>query len=278
MTKGLSMFEYRGRTALVTGASSGIGTAFVRGLAARGMNVILVARSADRLKQIAAEVASQYGVRADVLTADLSEANAAEKVRVQVESHDWVVDLLVNNAGFATHGFFEAIPIQRDQEQVMVNVAAVVGLTHAFIPGMLRRGGGAVINVASTAAFQPLPFMAVYGATKAFLVVFSHALAEEFRDRNVRVLAICPGPTATNFFEVVGSADVAVGKMRTAEQVVATSLRALEKGRVVVVDGAVNALSGFFARLLPGGFTARMAGRFTRPRTKLDRSDPTDAK
>jgi uncharacterized protein len=268
------MFEYRGRTALVTGASSGIGTAFVHALAAKGMNVILVARSADRLNQIAAEVESKFGVRAETLIADLSEASAAQAVRAQVEQRGLAVDLLVNNAGFATHGFFEEIPAQRDQDQVTVNVGAVVGLAHAFIPGMLARGGG-IINVASTAAFQPLPFMAVYGATKAFLVSFSYALAEEYRDRNIRVLAICPGPTETKFFEVAGSRDVAVGKMRTAEQVVETGLRALEKGRVIAVDGKTNALSGFFSRLLPSAFTARMASRFTRPRKKLDATAPT---
>ncbi|HZZ82141.1 MAG TPA: SDR family oxidoreductase [Gemmataceae bacterium] len=264
------MFEYRGRTALVTGASSGIGTVFVEALAAKGMNVILVARSADRLGQIATEVSGKYGVRTEIVTADLSEANAAEAVRSEVEQRGLIVDLLVNNAGFATHGYFETIPAKRDQEQVTVNVTAVVGLSRAFIPGMLTRGGGAVINIASTAAFQPLPYMAVYAATKAFLVSFSQALAEEYRGRNVHVLALCPGPTATKFFEVAGSTDLAVGKMRTAEQVVETGLRALEKGRGLAVDGTVNALNGFFAGLLPGAFTARMASKFTRPRAKTD--------
>jgi short-subunit dehydrogenase len=268
------MFDYRGRTALVTGASSGIGTAYVHALAAKGMSVILLARSSDRLNQVAAEITSKYGVRADILCADLSEPTAAESVRAQVEERNWTVDLLVNNAGFATHGYFEGIPAKRDQDQVAVNVGAVVGLCHAFLPGMLTRGGGGIINVASTAAFQPLPYMAVYAATKAFVVSFSQALAEEYRARNIRVLAICPGPTATNFFEVAGSKEIAVGKMRTAQQVVDTSLRAFEKGRAVAVDGTVNALNGFFASMLPGGFTARMASRFTRPRVADDVAKP----
>jgi uncharacterized protein len=259
------MFEYRGRTALVTGASSGTGTAFVHALAAKGMNVILSARSAERLDQIAGAVAATHGVRAEVVVADLSAATAVETVREQLLQRGLTVDLLVNNAGFATHGHFENIPAERDHAEVMVNVAAVVGLTHAMIPGMLA-GGGAVINVASTAAFQPLPFMAVYSASKAFLVSFSRALAEEYRDRNIRILVLCPGPTDTNFFEASGAKQAAVGRLRTAEQVVTTGLRALEKGHTFVVDGAMNACAGLFARMLPGSFTARMAGRVTRPR------------
>jgi short-subunit dehydrogenase len=260
------MFEYRGRTALVTGASSGIGTAFVHALAAKGMNVILVARSADRLCQLADETSAKHGVRAEVIVADLSEGTAAESVRAEVERRGLAVDLLINNAGFGTHGRFEEIPAKREHDEVVVNVAAVVGFTHAFVPGMLSRGGGAVINVASTAAFQPLPFMAVYAATKAFLMSFSYALAEEYRDRNIRILALCPGPTETKFFDVVGSKEAAVGRLRSADQVVATGLRALEKGRTRAVDGFSNALSGFFARILPSGFTAKMAGKITRPR------------
>jgi short-subunit dehydrogenase len=267
--KGIEMFEYRGRTALVTGASSGIGTAFVHALAAKGMNIVLVARSADRLRQIADEMSAVHGVRVEVIVADLSEAPAVEEVRLEVERRGLAVDLLVNNAGFATYGHFENIPTKRDHDEVTVNVAAVVGLTHAFVPGMLARGGGAVINVASTAAFQPIPFMAVYAASKAFLVSFSYALAEEFRDRNIRILVLCPGPTETNFFEAAAAKEAAVGRLRTADQVVATGLRALEKGRKFVVDGPGNAFTGFMARMLPASFTAKMAGRVTRPRPRV---------
>jgi uncharacterized protein len=267
------MFEYRGRTALVTGASSGVGTAFVHALAAKGMNVILVARSGDRLGRIASEAAATYGVHTEVVVADLSEAMVAETVRQEIHQRGLTVDLLVNNAGFATYGYFEKIPAERDHAEVMVNVAAVVGLTHALVPGMLARGG-AVINVASTAAFQPLPFMAVYSASKAFLVSFSRALAEEYRGRNIRVLVLCPGPTDTNFFEASGAQEAAVGRLRSADQVVATGLRALENGRTFVVDGAVNAWAGLFARMLPGSFTARMAGRVTRPLTTSGSAAP----
>jgi hypothetical protein len=274
--KGIGMFEYRGRIALVTGASSGIGTAFVHALAAKGMNVILVARSVDRMRGLAQDVAAKHRVQAEVIAADLASDQAAEAVRREVEGRGLTVDLLVNNAGFATHGFFEEIPARRDHEEIMVNIAAVVGLTHAFLPPMLSRGGGGVINIASTAAFQPIPFMAVYAASKAFLVSFSLALAEECRDRHVRVLALCPGPTDTQFFDIAQAKEAAVGRLRSAEQVVVTGLNALEKGRDFAVDGLGNAISGFMARMLPASFTAKMAARVVRPRKKNDAADPSN--
>jgi short-subunit dehydrogenase len=258
--------EYRGRTALITGASWGIGTAFAHALATRGMNLILVARSRDRLDELSRSITENTNVRAEVISADLSEEGVVDAVRREVEQRGLAVDILVNNAGFATHGHFETISAEREHDEIMVNVASVVGMTHAFVPGMLQRGGGAVINVASTAAFQPLPFMAVYAATKAFVVSFSLALAEEYRGRNVRVLTLCPGPTDTNFFEASNAAQAKVGRLRSADQVVATGLRALDRGRSFVVDGTLNAISGFLARKLPATFTARMAGKITRPR------------
>jgi uncharacterized protein len=270
------MFDYRGRTALVTGASSGIGAGFIRALAAASMNVILTARSGERLNALATDVSEKHKVQAEVICADLSEETAVESVRLEVERRGLVVDLLVNNAGFATHGFFENLPARRDHDQIMVNVASVVGLTHAFVPGMLARGGGAVINIASTAAFQPIPYMAVYAASKAFLISFSRALTEEYRGRNVHVVALCPGPTDTEFFQVAGAREAAVGRLRTVDQVVATGLRALDKRRHLVVDGFVNSIAGFMARILPASFTSRMAGRIVRPRHKRG-NDPITA-
>lgn len=259
-------FACAGRTALVTGASSGIGTAFVHALASRGMNVILVARSGDRLRAIAGEAAAARGIQAEAIVADLADPASAEMVRLEVERRGLKVDLLVNNAGFATHGRFEEISASRDRDQIAVNVVAMVGLAHAFLPAMLERGEGGIINIASTAAFQPIPFMAVYAASKAFVVSFSIALAAECRGRNIRVLALCPGPTETNFFEASQAQQAAVGRLRRAEQVVATGLKAFDRGRDLAVDGFGNALAGFMARKLPPTFTAKMAGRVTRPR------------
>jgi len=249
-----------GSTALVTGASSGIGSAFAGALAARGLDIVLVARSGDRLVELARRLTAAHGVRAEVVVADLGQPGAADQVRAEVERRGLTVDVLVNNAGFATHGPFETLDPARDREEVAVNVGAVVDLAHAFLPGMAARGRGALVNVASTAAFQPVPWMAVYGATKAFVLSFSEALAEEYRGRGVRVLALCPGATATAFFDVVGS-EAAVGDLRTPEQVVATAMRALDRGRPVAVDGARNALVAQLPRFLPRALTARVAGR-----------------
>ncbi len=259
------MSEYKGKTALITGASSGIGAAFARELARRGMQLILVARSADRLRQLADELGAQYGVRVEVLPLDLGTDHAAERVRAEVERRGLAVDLLINNAGFATHGPFEELSAIRDHEQVTLNVTALVDLTHAFVPQLLARRG-AVINLASTVAFQPTPYMAVYGATKAFVTSFSVALAEEYRGRGLRVLALCPGATDTAFFDVVGSDSMAVGRKRSSKQVVATALRALKCGQSVVVDGTFNALLANLGKLAPFALAARVAAFITRPR------------
>lgn len=262
-------FDYSGRTALVTGASSGIGSAFVPALAARGMNVVLIARSSDRLRALADEVTNRHKTRAEVISADLARPESIESIRQEIDRRGLSVDLLVNNAGFATYGHFEKIDAARDRDQVVVNVASLVGLTHAFVPPMLDRGAGGVINVASTAAFQPIPFMAVYAASKAFVASFSFALAAEYRGRNIRVLVLCPGPTDTNFFATSQAQQAAVGRLRGVDQVVATGLKAFDRGRDLAVDGFGNTLAGLFARKLPPSFTARMAGRVTRPRDAL---------
>ncbi|HZU66538.1 MAG TPA: SDR family oxidoreductase [Ktedonobacteraceae bacterium] len=259
------MYAYQGKTALITGASSGIGTAFARILAAKGMHVILVARSEDKLRELANEIMGQFGVRAEVIAIDLGREGAAQDVYEEVQRRGLNVDLLINNAGFATHGRFETLDATRDHDEIMLNVIALVDLTHVFVPSMVSLREGAIINVASTAAFQPLPYMAVYGATKAFVVSFSVALAQEYRRRGIRVIVLCPGATATNFFNVVGTEDAAVGRKRTPQQVVTTALRALERGRSIAVDGRMNALLAALARLVPMSFSARMAALTMRP-------------
>jgi uncharacterized protein len=260
------MFEYRGRTALITGASYGVGACFVDALASRGMNVILVARSAEQMTKLAQDAAAKHKVRTEVVVADLSKEGAVDAVKADVERLSLPIDLLINNAGFATHGYFESLPAQRERDEITVNITALVGMTHAFVPGMLKRGSGAVINVASNAAFQPIPYMAVYAATKAFVVSFSRALSIEFAGRGVQVQALCPGPTATKFFEVADAKEAAVGKLRTSEDVVATSLRALERNKVLAVDGLFNRVQGFFAGLVPASMSANIAANVVRPK------------
>jgi len=259
-------YTYKGKTALVTGASSGIGEAFARELAARGMDLVLVARSEDKLRTLAAELARGHGIRADVVAADLGREGAAERLHEEVKGRGMRVDMLVNNAGFGTHGPFETLSPDRDHAEVMLNVTAVVDLSHAFLPAMAERGDGAVINVGSTAGFQPLPYMAVYGATKAFVLSFSEALWAEYRGRGMRVLALCPGATETPFFGVVGAEEASVGRRRTPQQVVATGLRALERGRGSAIDGAFNYWLAQTPRLAPRGLTALIGKRLMRPR------------
>jgi len=174
------------------------------------------------------------------------------------------IDILVNNAGFATQGRYETIPAQRDHEQIMVNVAAVVDLTHALLPAMLVRGSGTIINVASLGGFQPAPYLAVYGATKAFVISFSQALAAELRGRGVLVLALCPGPVNTAFFDVLGSREAAIGQQLSAEAVVAAALGALEHRRSLVVPGWRNRLTATATRLLPRSIVLTLAERATR--------------
>ena len=202
-------------TALVTGASSGIGEAFARALAARGTNLVLVARSAARLEALAAELTARHGVRADTIAADLSDPGAPDAILAELRVRALEIDTLINNAGFGTHGDFAALDGRRERDEVIVNAYAPVALTRLLLPAMIARKHGAIVNVASTAAFQPVPYMATYGATKAFVLSFGEALAEEVRAHGVRVVVLCPGQTDTAFF--AGIDEARVGRARTPE-------------------------------------------------------------
>jgi short-subunit dehydrogenase len=250
--------------ALITGASAGIGLEFAKRLAERGYDVILSARRRDRLDELAARLRAEHGgIRVEVIVADLQDSDALAAIVAETARLGMGVDLLVNNAGFGTHGHFETLPPDRERGEIAVNVAALVALTHAFLPAMLERGKGGVINVASTAAFQPVPYMAVYAATKAFVRSFSEALHEEVQARGVRVIALCPGPTATEFFD----ADVAAprGPIRTVRDVVTTGLRAYDAGTPVAIDGANNKILIGFANLIPRRWATKIAGRIMKP-------------
>jgi hypothetical protein len=261
----MSTIDHHGKTALVTGASSGIGRAFAEALAARGANLVLAARSERVLADLSEELHRKHGVTARAVAVDLSEEKGPDQLIASVGKVP--IDILVNNAGFATYGRFEELAADRDHREVMLNVTAVARLTHLVLPSMLTRGAGIILNVASTAAFQPLPFMAIYGATKAFVLSFTEALWAELRDRNIRVLAVCPGPTQTNFYKVVGDERAAgVGKRRTPEQVVAGALKALERGASCYVDGRRNLLQIEALRLAPRRVVAGGAAAVLRPR------------
>jgi len=259
------MSTYVGKTALITGASSGIGEVFAQELARRGMHVILVARSEDALCSLAAELTKQHGVRSEVIVADLSQEKASAQVKATVEVKGLHVDLLINNAGIGTYGPFEILDPGRDHRQVMLNVTAVVDLAHAFLPEMVERGEGAIINVASMAAFTPLPYMAVYAASKAFVLSLSEALWAEYRELGIQVVALCPGQVETSFHQKMENDMPSAGVKGSAQEVVRAALRALEKGKSSVIPGWINAAQVQSVRLLPRSFLARTAARRLRP-------------
>ena len=264
------MYTYQRKTALITGASSGIGEAFAQGLAARGMNVILVARSEAILNALAQKLAEQYHVRTTVISVDLRHVDASTTIKERVQELGLQVDLLVNNAGFGTYGHFEMLDAQRDHEAVLVNVAAFVDLSHAFLPPMVERGDGAVLNVASTTSFQPVPYMAVYGASKAFILSFSAALWAEYRTHGIRVVALCPGPVETQFFRDIDThgVDLTVRQNNTPiQQVVQRGLYGLEHGHCYTIPGRSNRILAMISQLMPYALKARMAETMVRPRT-----------
>ena len=221
-------------TALITGASSGIGEQFARQLSARGSDLVLVARRADRLDALAADLPT----RAEVIACDLATDAASLPGRVAELGLD--IDLLINNAGFGTHGRFWEIEEGRDAEMIRLNCEAVVVLTRAFLPAMIERGGGGVITVASTAGFQPLPYEATYAGSKAFALNFSDALHTELRGTGVRCLAVNPGPVKTEWQEVAGIEESQIPPgMITADQAVREALKAYDRGSRSLVPGTM---------------------------------------
>jgi short-subunit dehydrogenase len=257
----MKKFDHRGKTALVTGASSGIGAVFARQLAALGSNLVLVARREEKLRELAAEISAAHGIRAEVVAQDLARAGAATALKSRLEALGLGVDTLVNNAGFGTYGDLETSGLARLEEEVALNVGAVMTLTRVFLPTMIERREGAIINVGSTAGFQPCPHMAVYGATKAFVLSFSEALWVENRHRGIRVLCLCPGATDTAFFEVVGHAEAAVGNKENPDDVVRRALAALDRNPGSLISGVANYWLAQSSRLATRGLVAKMAGR-----------------
>ena len=253
------------KATLITGASSGIGEVFARRLAARGENVVLVARSEDKLAAICNELGRGAGVAAQYVALDLTAQDAPAHLFAETEQRGLVIETLVNNAGFGSLGEFAGLDLQWELGMIDLNIRALVELTHLYLAPMRARGRGAIINVASTAAFQPVPFMATYAATKAFVLSFSEALWEENRPHGIKVMALCPGATETNFFNVAGGRP----PLRTSqepEEVVETALRALERGRSHVISGWINYLLMQSERLVPRSLIARVVGRAMRPR------------
>jgi short-subunit dehydrogenase len=254
------------QTALVTGASSGIGEQFALQLAARGMNLALAARSEDRMRALAARLRSQHpGIEVDVIAADLAVPEGAAALADRLATDGTRVDLLVNNAGFGSHNLFVDEDPDNLARQIQLNCSSLVTLTSRLLPAMLERGRGGVLNVASTAGFQPIPTMAVYAATKAFVLSFTEALWAETRKTGVRVVALCPGPTETAFFDVTGKDFMTSGR-QSAEEVAATGVKAFFEGRgPTVIPGTLNRLMAAGTGLAPRSVVARIAELRVRP-------------
>lgn len=232
------------RTALITGASSGLGVEYAKLFAADGHDVVLVARSEAKLRELGAQLERQHGIQAHVHPADLSRADAPRVLFDALRSGDVVVDILVNNAGLGRVSEFQSSSIDSELEMVQVNVTALTALTHLFLPGMVARGFGRVLNIASNAAFQAGPGMAVYFATKAYVVSFSEGIAHELRGTGVTVTAHCPGATHTGFAAVSGVGDTLLfkGAVAAADETARHGYLAMQRGRVVSIHGLLNRL------------------------------------
>lgn len=255
--------EYQGMNALITGASSGLGEAFARQMAAKGVNLVLIARSKDTLDQLAETLRAEANVQVTVLPADLSSAEAVASVIAEIRNRDLRIDLLVNNAGVGVFQNFLETTFVKQVQQVDLNVRAVIQLTYAFAPGMVAAQRGGVINVASTAAFQPLAGAGVYAASKAFVLFFSEALALELKRTGVTVTAACPGPVATPFFAGMNP-KLQPHQMDQPGPVVRDILRGFEKGKRVVYPGKLaNRLGTWGSRFLPRNTILRFAAATT---------------
>lgn len=256
------------KTALITGASSGIGETFARELAAKKNDLVLVARSQDKLETLAIELSTEYGIKTEVISQDLTESAAGKKVFDAVQAKGLVVDLLINNAGFGDYGAFSDRPLEKQIAMVQLNITAVVELTGLFLPQMQQTGEGAIINVSSIAGFQPIPYMSVYAATKAFILNYTEALWAENKekDNNVRILVVCPGPTESEFYDRANFPDSATGlngmTMAKSEKVVKESLQALEKGQsTIVAGGFANQIIVNLPRFVPRDLLVSTVGK-----------------
>ncbi|MGB8458815.1 MAG: SDR family oxidoreductase [Candidatus Acidiferrum sp.] len=261
------MTPWSGKWALVTGASAGIGKALAEELARGGTNLVLTARRRDRLEELAQSLTTEHKIRAKVFVADLTEPGAPEKIFQFTREKEIEVELLINNAGFGAYGEFPKVDLNRLADMVQVNCGAVVHLTRLYLPEMVARGHGDVLILASTASFQSVPYITTYAATKAFDLLFAEGLAEEMKPHGVRVCALCPGSTESEFSEVAGQSHIAATRANreTAEKVARTGLRALASGKSYVISGLGNYLGVLGQRLVSRRFVARVAARMFKP-------------
>lgn len=257
--------EWKDKWALVTGASAGIGKALAAALAEGGANLVLTARREERLRTIAQQLSREHRVRAEIFAADLAESAAPEAIYQFAEQKGLVIDLLVNNAGFGQYGEFHKADSDRLLEMIQVNCSAVLQLTRLFLPAMVARRSGDVLIVASTAAFQAVPYISTYAATKVFDLYLAEGLAEELRPYGIRVSALCPGTTTSEFHEIAGHPSRSKGREQSAEVVARNGLKALAAGKSYVISGFANYLGAHGERLVPRRFVTRIAAKMFRP-------------
>lgn len=259
------------KVTLITGASGGIGEAFARRLAEEKHNLVLVARSEDKLAALCDELMLEHKIMAHYVAMDLVDFEADARLFKETEKHNLEVEWLINNAGFGSMGDFARLELENELEMISLNVLSLVALTHRYLPQMRRRQNGTIINVSSTASFQPVPFMATYAATKAFVTSFTEAIAEENRSYGITITALCPGPTDTNFFhaaEIKPDVRKVMFKkgMQTPEEVVETALNAVQKGKSKVVSGWTNYLTAQLGTFTPNSLVTRVVGSVLRPK------------
>ncbi len=259
------------KATLITGASGGIGKAFAHRLAAEKHNLVLVARSEDKLASLCDELMVEHEIMAHYIAVDLTEFQSDTRLFEETEKHGLEIDWLINNAGYGSMGDFVELDLENELRIITLNVMALVALTHRYLTKMRQRKSGVIINVSSTASFQPIPYFANYSATKAFVTSFSEALAEENRLHNIRVLNLCPGPTETGFFDASDITQEAKKAMaskgvQTAEEVVETAMKALKNGKTTAVSGWINYIVSIFGNGAPDWMVARFMATQLRPK------------
>jgi len=251
--------RWAGKWALVTGASAGIGRALAEQLAAGGANLVLTARRRDRLEKLASQLSASHSIKTEVFAADLAQPGAPAEIRAFTQAKNLEIELLINNAGFGSYGALHESALARQLQMIQVNCSAVVHLTRLYLPEMVARGRGDILIVASVAAFQAVPYISTYAATKAFDLLFAEGIAEEVRRNGVHVCALCPGSTTTEFREVAGQPEHTFRGAETAEKVARVGLRALAQGKSSVISGLKNKLSVEGQRLAPRRMVTRVA-------------------
>ena len=261
------------KATLITGSSSGIGEEFARRLAALGHNLVLAARREDKLHELCDELMLKHKITAHYFAIDLAERNADELLFAETERHEFEVNWLINNAGFGSAGDHAVLNLEKELAIIDLNIRSLVALTHRYLQKMRERKSGTIINVSSAASFQPIPFMATYAASKAFVSSFTEAIAEENRPYGIRIMALCPGSTETNFF-AASNIDRAINVkgQQTAEQVVDTALSAIDAGKTKVVSGWVNFIAAIGATHMPNKISSRIIAKALRSRYQDEES------